>query len=430
MKFIKLTEKEFTNFSQNHPQLTFHQTIEWGKLKKNNNWKTHLVGVKENKKIIAGALLLEKHTPLKKSIFYSPRGFLLDYNDDKLLTFFTKNIKEYVKINNGFFIKIDPYISYQERDKEGNAIKGGNNNKKVIETLKKLEYKHIGFTMMHESLQPRWMFVLNVKNKTIEEVKEQFDTKTKRILKKNAKMLINVRELKREELPVFKEIMQSTSNRREFIDRPLAYYENMYNEFHNNNHLKIMVAELPVNKYLTVLKQEIKIVKKEFEDRKERKKTENLNESKYLAKQKETKEKEERLQKQIDEMTSLKKQYGNTIILGGMLFLLYGNEIVYLMGGSFKEFLHFQSAYSIHEYMIEYTVKNNYDNYNFYGITGIFDESNPLYGIYFSKKGFGGNVVELIGEFDLIINKFYYYLYKIAFFIYHNGKNLLHHIKK
>ena len=120
----------------------------------------------------------------------------------------------------------------------------------------------------------------------------------------------------------------------------------------------------------------------------------------------------------------LKEKHGNKIILGGMLFLLYGNEIVYLMGGSYKEFLHFQSAYSIHEYMIKYTIENNYENYNFYGITGIFDENNPLYGIYFSKKGFGGNVVELIGEFDLIISKFWYTTYNIAFGAYHTLKNL------
>ena len=58
------------------------------------------------------------------------------------------------------------------------------------------------------------------------------------------------------------------------------------------------------------------------------------------------------------------------------------------------------------------------------GITGDFDEKNPLYGLYLFKRGFGGKVVELIGEFDLIINTPLYYLYKIAFACYHKIKQI------
>lgn len=429
MKFTTLTAKEFTNFAKDHPQLTFHQSISWGKLKKKNSWVTHLVGIKDKKEIKGASLLLEKATPFGKSIFYAPRGFLIDYENKELLAYFTKEIKQYVKEQNGFFIKIDPYISYQDRSLHGNIIENGNNHKQVVENLTALGYHHLGFTKMHETLQPRWMFVLDVKNKTMDEVRKNFDSKTKRILKRNASRMIKIRELTKEELPTFKKIMQATSDRRDFVDRPLSYYENMWNAFHDDGHLKIMIAELPVSNCLKNLNQEQKEIKKEITKREERKKTESVNEEKFQAKQKLSKEKLEKTEKQIEEMTQLEEQHGDNIILGGMLFLLYGKEIVYLMGGSFREFLHFQSAYSIHEYMIQYTIENNYDIYNFYGITGIFDESNPLYGIYFSKKGFGGNVVELIGEFDFIISPFYYYLYKISFSSYHKLKNLLHHIK-
>ena len=40
------------------------------------------------------------------------------------------------------------------------------------------------------------------------------------------------------------------------------------------------------------------------------------------------------------------------------------------------------------------------------------------YGVYAFKKGFNGRVVELIGKFDLVINKLYYYTYKVLFKIY------------
>ena len=49
---------------------------------------------------------------------------------------------------------------------------------------------------------------------------------------------------------------------------------------------------------------------------------------------------------------------------------------------------------------------------NFYGITGDFDPKGKYYGIYEFKKGFNGNVIEYIGEFDLKVTNFYN-IYKI-----------------
>ena len=53
-----------------------------------------------------------------------------------------------------------------------------------------------------------------------------------------------------------------------------------------------------------------------------------------------------------------------------------------------------------------------------------------MYGVYEFKKGFGGQVVELIGEFDLVVNKPKYLLYKVAFGSYKKIKNLINKIKK
>lgn len=40
------------------------------------------------------------------------------------------------------------------------------------------------------------------------------------------------------------------------------------------------------------------------------------------------------------------------------------------------------------------------------------------------KKSFGGHVVELIGEFDLIISPFWYHTYNLAFKTYHSLKSI------
>ncbi len=142
MKLVSLTKKEFKKFADKHPQITFHQTEEWANLKKVNGWSSYYVGLKDNEKIVAGALLLAKSVPIiKKKMFYSPRGFLIDYNNFDLLKEFTQEIKKYVKDNGGIFVKIDPYVEYQERDNDGNIVEDGYNNKSSYESILKLGYK-------------------------------------------------------------------------------------------------------------------------------------------------------------------------------------------------------------------------------------------------------------------------------------------------
>jgi lipid II:glycine glycyltransferase (peptidoglycan interpeptide bridge formation enzyme) len=364
-------------------------------------------------------------------MFYAPRGFILDYNDYDLLKFFTKNIKEYAKRRGAIFIKIDPYISYQERDLEGKIVENGKNNKKAYNNLIKLGYKHFGFNLMQESLQPRWIFITPSKNTTVEEAMKNMDAKTRQILRKNERNKIKVREIDYNELNKFKDIMAHTGERREFIDRPLSYYQEMYKHLHDDGILKILIAELDTNELIAEYQSEIDNLKKEKEDRanKYNQDPSKMNEQKYREKQAHCDKEIERITKTQNHIRDLKLKYGNIITLGGILFLIYGNEVLSLVGGSYKEFMEFQSAYTVHFAGLKYAIENNYDRYNFYGITGVFDPENPLFGLYSFKRDFGGKVVELIGEFDLVIDKPMYSLYKIAFKTYKKLKNIKNHIK-
>lgn len=432
MEFVELTKKEFIKFAYNHEQASFYQTINWGELKKENGWKNYLVGVKENKKVIGACLLLSKVTPIKKNMFYAPRGFLIDYNNFELLEFFTKEIKKFIKINNGIFLKIDPYLPYQERDINGDVVQGGYNNKEAFNNLIKLKYKHFGFNMMQEALQPRWIFVTPTKNTTVDEVMKNMDSKTRQILRKNERNKIRVREIGYDEIDKFKDIMQHTGDRRDFIDRGLEYYQNMYKYLHDDGILKIMIAEINTKELIDEYKKEINTIRKDRETREKlyKKDPSKMNEKKYIQKQKDCDREIERIEKNKKHIKELQDRYGDVITLGGILFLIHGNEVLSLVGGSYKEFMEFQSAYTVHFEGLKYAIENNYDRYNFYGITGVFDSNNPLYGLYSFKRDFGGKVVEFIGEFDLIINKPLYIGYKVSFKLYKSIKNLINNIRK
>ena len=391
----------------------------------------HLLGLKDKDKIVAAALILSKITPIKKKMFYSPRGFLIDYNNYELLKEFTKKIKEYVKKDNGIFIKIDPYLMNKQREINRYIVPTTENNFKAFENLKKLGYKHFGFNLMLEALQPRWIYVINTKNKTIDELLKDMDRKTRQIIKTNEKYNIECREIGFDEISKFKDITKHTGDRREFIDRPLSYYENMYNCFHDSGILKIFFTELNADGTIVELRKEKEELEKDYDNRKNMHDNNivHTNEKKYEQKQTEIMHNIERLDNKIKEIEQLKEKHGNIIVLSGILFLIYGNEVVALVGGSYKEVMNFQSFYYLNYKMLEYAVLNGYNRYNFYGITGDFSESNPLYGLYSFKKDFGGEVVELIGEFDLIISKPDYYMYKVAFACYHKLKNVKNKIR-
>ncbi len=427
MKLVELNEKEFKTIADKSPQITFHQTSSWAELKKTNGWIHYYVALKDEKNSPACALLLAKKIPLiNKYIFYSPRGFLINYKDKKLLKIFTEEIKKFIKEKNGIFIKIDPYVPYVEHDNNGKVVENGFNNRDCYQNLIELGYKHFGFNLMQDTLQPRWMHVIDTDNKSLDEVMKDMESKTRQIIRKNEKSGITIREIKEDELPLFKDIMKHTSDRREFIDRPLSYYQNMWKYLYKDGILKIMIAEINFDTFKNNTESEIKEIKKELEDRIKKKENASLkmNEKKYLQRNKQDEDAIKRLEKQLDKIKEYKKNYGTKTTLGGILFLIYGNEVLSLYGGSEAKLMEFQSAYSVHFAGIKYAVENSYKKYNFYGITGDFREENPLYGLYLFKKSFGGTVVELIGEFDLIINKPLYYIYRIAFGTYHKIKNI------
>jgi len=427
MKLVNLSKEEFKKFADKHPQITFHQTEEWANLKKVNGWDSYYVGLKDNNKIIAGALLLAKSVPIiNKKMFYSPRGFLIDYNNYELLKEFTIEIKKYVKEKGGIFVKIDPYVEYQERDNNGDIVEDGYNNKSSYENLKKLGYKFFGFNLMQDTLQPRWMHVIEINGRSEEEVQKDMESKTRQILRKNEKACIKTREISRDELPLFKSIMEHTGDRRDFIDRPLSYYEAMWDNLHDSGILKILVAEIFFDEYLDNTKKELEETEKALKDRvyKHDNNILQMNEKKNLSSNKLDEDNIERLKKQVDKINEYIKEYGNKKTLGTILFLIYGNEVLSLFGGTDDNLMQFQSAYTVHYAGVKYAIDNHYKRYNFYGITGDFRKENPLFGLYLFKKSFGGHVVELIGEYDLIVSKFWYRMYKITFKLYHGIKKI------
>jgi len=417
MEFVELDIKEFSNFASKHELFSFHQTEEWANLKKKNGWSSCYVGLKNNDEIVGASLLLYKKIPVVGNMFYSPRGYLIDYKNKDIIKEFTDGIRKYIKSKNGFFIKIDPYYSYRQRDVDGNIVENGYINDDVINELKHVGYKHYGFNNDMTELQPRFIFVLPVLGKTEEEIMNNMSKQTKRHITHAINEGVVVEEVDKSNIDDFANIMAHTSSRRGFIDRPKSYYVNMLETFKDN--IKIIDAVFYPSKAIESNKSkldELENRKKEVEER-----VNTIGNQKSIDALSKVKEDIDKTNEKIKYLEDMKNKYGERIVMSSSMFMLYGNEVLYLFGGSYDCFMKFNSQYLLQWEMIKYAINNNYARYNFYGIEGDFSEKN---GVYNFKKGFNGEVVEFIGEFDLITNKFKYMIYKVTFFLYKKIKGL------
>ena len=397
MKFQEITEKEYREFWENHPLKTFLSAPEISKLRQKSNWDTYYVGVKEKKKIIAATMLLAHKRHFNKYEFYSPRGYLLDFNNHDLVNFFTEELKKYIKDKNGYVLRIDPYVIYKERDIDGNIVEDGVNNEKVVENLLNLGFIKVP---VENKEQVGWMFSLGLEGKTEEQILKEMKPNTRNQIRKTEKFGISVYEIGYDELDRFQSIMEETSKRKGFANRKLEYYQEMYKLFHDKNEVKFFITELNLKNYIEGLEAER--VEKEN-------KINSLTDAKYNdgAKKNLTNEIAS-IDKRIAESKEIIEKNGSDVItLSGSMFMLIKPEVIYLSSGNYEEYMKFNSQYLIQWELIKYGIENGFKKHNFYGIPENINTHPKDYGIYEFKRGFNGYVEELIGEFALPITWHY-----------------------
>ena len=408
MNFQEITEKEYRTFWENHPLKSFISAPEIAKLKEESGWNSYFVGVKENKKLVAATLLVSKKRKFNTYEFYSPRGYLIDFNNTELVDFFTKELKEYIKNKKGYILRIDPYLIYKERDINGDIVEGGTDNSNVVNHLLELGFKKVP---KGEKEQASWMFSLNI-DKDEETLLKEMRQNTRNTIKKAEKIGIDVKEISYDEIPEFYKILKETGERKSFNIRDISYYQNMYKLFSPKNEVKFFITELNLKKYIDRIEKE----KEELIIKRDRLEDNRFNAGKIKNYNTDI----ETLERRIKEAEEIMKDKGQDIIkLSGSMFILIKPEIVYLSSGNYEEYMKFNSQYLIQWELIKYGIENGFKKHNFYGIPEDINTHPKDYGIYEFKKGFNGYVEELIGEFEYPIS-WKYYLFKLI----HKIKNI------
>ena len=402
--FCELTEKEFSTFLKDYDDKNWMQSVGVAKLRQDYGSEIKYLGVKKGNKIISASLFTITTTFKGKKTFYSPRGFLIDYDDKELLSFFTEELKKYTKEHNGLMIKIDPVVVYQMRDIDGKCKDGVIPNDKVINTLKELGYEHYGFNTDIVNTQSRWNFILDL-NVPYEELTTRFVKSTRKNIIETYDKGICVRKGTKKDLDSIEDILIKTAERKGFNARTLEYYKKMYDYLGSD--VVFYIAYLDKKKYLEQSERRLEDAKKSLEEVKE-KMTHDMVGNK-LKKQEEIAT--NRISKCEEELKSA-KEFAKTIDdhkdIGVLISVKSGKEYITLYSGYLTEYARFTPKYATYNEHIKDAYKFKIPYVNFYGISGIFDPKDENYGMYEFKRGFGGEVQELIGEFTYPVSKWYH----------------------
>lgn len=150
----KLTAEEFDAFASGSEMNSIFQSSAWAETK--SNWKPLYIGVKDNGQIIAAALVLLRQAAMGYSFAYCPRGPIMDYQNEELLSFFLTNMKNQLKHERAALCKFDPHviigsIPYEEKDQVASF-----HDDVLVHRLESCGCRFCGYTMMFEqTIQPR-----------------------------------------------------------------------------------------------------------------------------------------------------------------------------------------------------------------------------------------------------------------------------------
>ena len=230
MRFVtdEKSKEEYKKFLESNERCNFQQSLEWAEVKK-PYWKPEVILAEDDDKNIIGSLCVWiRKMPIFGNIMYASRGPVCDVHDLGVLKQLTDGAKELAKKYKAIVLRIEPDV--ESDDKEF--------RKYVTELGYKIKDDAKDFM---DEIQPRYVFRLDIKGKTEEEVMAGFHQKWRYNIRLAGRKGITVKEGTREDLKEFHKIMVETGTRDGFIVRSLEYFEKMYDCL-APTHMKLLMA--------------------------------------------------------------------------------------------------------------------------------------------------------------------------------------------
>lgn len=394
-----IESSEYDEFVRNYSSSMFMQMSGWTKIK--GAWDSDLVGMYHNKKLVCAALILKRKLVLNKKLFYIPRGFVIDYQNKELLCAFVSNIKTYAKKNGAISIKIDPYICFSEDNiqniKKNKGIKVRRvftkDTEQIKNNLEELGFIHGGYKKeVNAYIQPRYTMAVALKD----EQNNFYDKESlRRTFPKNTRNYIGTYHDERgvefchshdiKDVKKLVEVLHMTEKRQHVALRNEKYFMNLMETYKDN--AVLFFAYVDIDKYLDFLKEdEIR-----------------------------NPEKRDFCIKQRKEALEIKEKYGKKPLAGATIVMMptCNNGIKtasFLYAGTNTDILpSLKITNGLMYYRLCYCLEHGCDYCDLGGIDGSLEDHLSVF-----KSKFNPQVLELVGEFDLVIDKFWYKMFNLA----------------
>lgn len=390
MTFSQISKNEFVQHCKLVSEKSFFQSLEMGELLTKRGYDVRFVGYRDS----SSTIVISSLVFCKKMA----GGLYMELNsgpvvsDNSYLDKFFQSLRDYAKHEGVLELVVKPSQTYQTFDSNGQPL--GFEDTHLIEMLTKNDFQYDGLQTGYPNGEPVWHYVKDLEGITEDTLVSSFSKKGKLLSKKANSFGLNITRLTKDELPRFKAITEATSNRRDYTDKPLEYYQDLFDTFSDG--ADFLIASLNLTTYLDLLHSQEDKLKKIAEDLvqdlsinpKSRKKGNELRE----------------IESQIESFEQRKQnaeqwinKYGTSDIdIAASLFIYTKQELVYLFSGSLEEFSSFYAPIILQEFAMKKAIKKSIKFYNFLGITGLFDGSD---GVLRFKQNFNGYILRKPGTF-------------------------------
>ncbi len=395
MRFVEQVEKEIYQNFWKKINGDFMQTYEWGQFQIVGRGQIpHYVGMEdENGNLLCATLLLERRGPFGYSYFYAPRGYLIDFQNVELLKQFTVFLKQFLKKHKGIYLKVDPDITYQVLNNNGEVETENLMAKHLYQTMLDIGYHHTGFNLYFDHNQPRYTFRISYQQ-SLEEIEKKIHKSIMKKVRKTNQYHMIFRESN--DIDTFYQLIQKVSEKDDFSAYSLSYYQNFYRYMVEAGHAKIF--ELVINPQAL------------YQERQEE--LEKLTSS---LEQKQVKENDisnvetqvTRLKKEIALLEDVKTK--EELVICSQVCACNQTRLWTLYIGNDTIGREFYAVNRMYYEVICYGKEHGFLDLDLFGTVGDIHTTLHNYaGIHQFKQNFGGSYIALIGEFDLVMKPFCY----------------------
>ena len=388
----EITAHDFDSFSNNHILSSYHESSNYATLMSKFGYERKYIGYKDKSgKIVAATLLLTKKIKHIFKYAYAPKGFLINYKDEKLLSLFTEEIKKYAKKEKIIFIKINPEIPTYIINEDKEKIKLSNNV--ITSYLVNKGYVKLKDNLYFESMLPRFNGIIDLDKLDVKNFKKSTKNKINNGTRKGLEIVVSS-ENKIKDLFPFIEMKKKR--------RTIKYYNNYFNIFNDEGAANIFLVKI---NYTTYLENSKRIFENETE--RNRKLTDRMlkhNTPENITKKMESDKELMSFKNDVINATYGINKDPNEYIAGA-LCVTYKDRAYIVISGYNEIYGNMNPNYFLHNEIFKYYKNKGFKYIDLNGLTGDFTKNNPYYGLNQFKLGFKPHVYELIGEFDLVIDQ-------------------------